>query len=128
MSNTAIISVIDDDESVRIALDGLLRSSGYTVRTYASALDFLSCGEPEQTACLVSDITMPGMSGIQLCNELAVRNLRIPVIIISGHPGPPPRVKAGVTEPVAFFPKPFGCAELIACIESVLGPGSNTFV
>jgi len=120
MSNTAIISVVDDDESVRSALDGLLRSSGYTVQTYPSALDFLSSKGPEQTACLISDIRMPGMSGIQLCNELAARNLRIPVIIISGHPGPLPKVKAGVAEPIAHFPKPFGCAELIACIESVL--------
>ncbi|MDB6442432.1 MULTISPECIES: response regulator transcription factor [Pseudomonas] len=120
MSNTAIISVVDDDESVRKALDGLLRSSGYTVHTYASALEFLSGGGPEQTDCLLSDIRMPGMSGIELCNELAARNIRIPVIIISGHPGPPPRVKPGVAEPVALFPKPFGCVELIACIESVL--------
>lgn len=120
MSNTAIISVVDDDESVRKALDGLLRSIGYTVRTYASALDFLSGSGPEHTDCVISDIKMPGMSGIEMCNELAARNLHIPIIIISGHPGTPPRVKAGVTEPVAFFPKPFGCAELITCIESVL--------
>ncbi|AOE60835.1 response regulator [Pseudomonas corrugata] len=120
MSNTAIISVVDDDESVRIALDGLLRSSGYTVRTYANASDFLSSSGPEQTACLISDITMPGMSGIQMYNELAAQGIHIPVIFITGHLAPMPPVRAGAAEPVAFFPKPFRCAELIASIESVL--------
>ncbi|WP_260957741.1 response regulator transcription factor [Pseudomonas citri] len=120
MSHTAIISVVDDDEFVRMALDGLLRANGYTVRTYASALDFLSCTRAEQACCLISDITMPGMSGIQMYNELAARGVHIPVIFITGYPGVPPRVDAAATEPVAFFSKPFDCAQLIACIESVI--------
>ncbi|MCQ6256544.1 response regulator transcription factor [Pseudomonas sp. Q11] len=120
MSNTATISIIDDDESVRIALDGLLRSHGYRVRTYAGALDFLSSCELENTACLISDIQMPGMTGIQMYDRLSTLGIDIPIIFITGYPGVPPRVSAGVPEPVAFFPKPFDCAELIACIESVL--------
>lgn len=120
MSNTAIISIIDDDESVRIALDGLLRSHGYQVKTYASALDFLSFGELESTACLISDIQMPGMTGIQMYDRLATLGILIPIIFITGYPGVPPRVSVAAPKPVAFFPKPFDCAELIACIESVL--------
>jgi FixJ family two-component response regulator len=120
MSNTAIISIIDDDECFRIALDGLLRSNAYTVRTYANALDFLSSTGPEETACLISDIKMPGMSGVQLYNELSAQGVHIPTIFITGHPGLPPRLRAGAAKPVAFFPKPFNCAELIVCIESVL--------
>jgi FixJ family two-component response regulator len=120
MSNTAIISVIDDDESVRIALDGLLRSHGYCVKTYANAFDFLSSSQPESTACLISDIQMPGMTGIQMHDQLAIRGIDIPVIFITGYPGAPPRANEATPEPVAFFPKPFDCAALIACIESVL--------
>lgn len=120
MSSTAIISIIDDDESVRIALDGLLRSHGYRVKTYASALDFLSSCELENTACLISDIQMPGMTGIQMYDRLSTLGIHPPIIFITGYPGVPPRVSAGTPEPVAFFPKPFDCAELIACIESVL--------
>ncbi|WP_058544426.1 response regulator transcription factor [Pseudomonas fluorescens] len=120
MSNTAIISIIDDDESVRIALDGLLRAHGYRVRTYASALDFLSSCELQNTACLISDIQMPGMTGIQMYDRLSTQGVHIPIIFITGYPGVPPRVSAATPEPVAFFPKPFDCAELIACIESVM--------
>lgn len=120
MSNTAIISIIEDDEAVRVALDGLLRANGYHVRTYASALDFLSSTGPGQTTCLISDIKMPGMSGIQMHHELSALGIDIPIIFISGYPGVPPRSRNGATEPVAFFPKPFNCAELIACVESVL--------
>lgn len=120
MSNTAIISIVDDDESVRIALDGLLRSHGYRVKTYAGALEFLSSPELENTACLISDIQMPGMTGIQMYDRLAFLGLYIPTIFITGYPGVPPRVSAVAPEPVAFFPKPFDCAELIACVESVL--------
>jgi len=120
MSNTAIISIIDDDESVRIALDGLLRSHGYRVRTYPGALAFLSSCELENTTCLISDIQMPGMTGIQMCDRLSTLGIHIPIIFITGYPGVPPRVSAGTPQPVAFFPKPFDCAELIACIESVL--------
>ncbi|WP_434603341.1 response regulator transcription factor [Pseudomonas sp. R1-7] len=121
MSDTAIISVIDDDESVRVALDGLLRSHGYRVRTYASAIDFLSSAGFENSACLLSDIQMPGMTGTQLSDELCLRGIEIPLIFITGLPAVPPRARPGGMGPVAVFPKPFNCAELIACIESVLG-------
>jgi len=121
MSNTATISVIDDDESVRIALDGLLRSHGYSVKTYANAFDFLSAFQPGSTACLISDIQMPGMTGIQMHDQLATQGIDVPIIFITGYPGAPPRASATTPEPVAFFPKPFDCAALIACIESVLG-------
>ena len=120
MSHSAIIAVVDDDESVRIALDSLLRSYGYTVRVFASAEAFLSSSAVQGTACLISDIQMPGMSGIQLYDELSARGLTIPVIFITGYQGQPPQVSTRSPEPVAWFPKPFPCAELLACIEAVL--------
>lgn len=120
MLNTGIISIVDDDESVRIALDGLLRSNGYTVHTYANAEEFLSCAAPQMTACLISDIQMPGRSGIQMYEALLAMGLHIPVIFITGNPGAPCRFSAKALAPIAFFPKPFHCGELIACIEAVL--------
>jgi FixJ family two-component response regulator len=120
MSDTAIVSVIDDDESVRVALDGLLRSHGYRVKTYPSAVDFLSSAGFENTACLLSDIQMPGMTGIQLCDELCARGIEIPLIFITGLPAVPPLARPGLCGPVAVFPKPFDCGELMACIESVM--------
>ena len=119
MSDTAIVSVIDDDESVRVALDGLLRSHGYHVKTYPSAVDFLSSAGFENTACLLSDIQMPGMTGIQLCDELHGRGIEIPLIFITGLPAVPPLARPGFCGPVAVFPKPFDCGELMACIKSL---------
>ncbi|AEV63818.1 CheY [Pseudomonas ogarae] len=63
---------------------------------------------------------MPGMTGIQMHDQLSTLDIHIPTIFITGYPGVPPRVSAGTPKPVAFFRKPFDCAELIACIESVL--------
>lgn len=120
MSNTAVISIVDDDESVRTALDGLLRSNGYTVHTYANAEQFLASAGPRITACLISDIQMPGWSGIRMYDALVEMGMYIPVIFITGNPGVPPRLSANALAPVAFFPKPFHCGELIACIEAIL--------
>ncbi len=120
MSYTAVVSVVDDDESVRTALDSLLRSHGYTVRVYATAEAFLSSTAPQDTGCLISDIQMPGMSGIQMYEELSARGIRVPVIFITGYQGSPPRVSAEAPEPIAYFPKPFPCVELVACVEDAL--------
>jgi FixJ family two-component response regulator len=120
MSCTSIVSVVDDDESVRTALDSLLRSHGYTVRVYANAEAFLSSTGPQDTGCLISDIQMPGLSGIQMYDELSARGIRVPVIFITGYQGAPPRVSANTPVPVAYFPKPFPCAALMACVEDIL--------
>ncbi|MHC8395301.1 response regulator transcription factor [Pseudomonas sp. LB3P93] len=120
MSQPFIISVVDDDESVRIALDSLLRSNGYTVRVYATAEAFLSSNGPQITSCLICDVQMPDLSGIQMYEQLSARGIHLPVIFISGYLESPPQVSATAVEPIAFFPKPFPCGELIACIEDIL--------
>jgi len=119
MPQAAVVSVVDDDESLRNALDSLLRSNGYTVRTYADAETFLASSGPHDTRCLISDIQMPGMSGTQLHDELSARGMNIPVIFITGFQGTPPPLNLHSPEPIAYFPKPFSCAELIACLEDV---------
>ncbi len=79
-----LIAVVDDDEPVRTAVHGLLRSAGLKARTFASAKEFLRSGQQGQTACLITDIQMPGMTGIELQAKLVTEGHRIPVIFITG--------------------------------------------
>jgi FixJ family two-component response regulator len=120
MFNSAIISVVDDDELILISLDSLLRSYGYTVNTYNSAYAFLESSGPEQTDCLISDIQMPGLCGMQMYEALAARNIHIPTLFITGKPGLPPRFSASVRKPEGYFSKPFNSDALLACIERAL--------
>ena len=120
MFNSATISVVDDDELILIALDSLLRSYGYTVKTYASAYAFLQSSGPEQTDCLISDIQMPGMCGVQMYEALAARNTHIPTLFITGKSGLPPAFSASVRKPEGYFSKPFHTEALVACIENAL--------
>ena len=101
-----------------MALDSLLRSHGYTVQLYPNAEAFLAMKAPHPPGCIISDIQMPGLSGIEMYDELCARGVRIPIIFITGYQGRPPRVNAAFPEPLAYFPKPFPCGELITCIES----------
>jgi FixJ family two-component response regulator len=120
MRNEAIISVVDNDESVRMALDSLLRSSGYTVRTFAGAHDFLFSDGPRLTACLISDIQMPDMDGLQMYEELSTMGIHIPVIFITGNPDAQRPLSNGAREPVGFLPKPFATDKLMNFIEIAL--------
>lgn len=124
MFNEAMIAVVDNDESVRMALDSLLRSSGYNVRTYAGAYEFLFSEGPTQTSCLISDIQMPGMDGIAMYEQLAARGIHIPVIFITGNPYAQRPPGIGAKKPMAFFPKPFSSEQLLACVETVLNRGN----
>ncbi|WP_025858192.1 response regulator transcription factor [Pseudomonas sp. CHM02] len=121
MSDTKTVAIVDDDEAVRMALDGLLRANGYSVRLYANADTFLRSDGLLTTACLISDIQMPGLTGIQLYETLHARGIAVPVIFITGYPGPPPAIDPALPAPIAFFPKPFSCAQLMACLSDVLG-------
>ncbi|MEJ5061433.1 MULTISPECIES: response regulator transcription factor [unclassified Pseudomonas] len=120
MRNDAIISVVDNDDSVRMALDSLLRSSGYAVRTYAGAHDFLFSDGPNVTSCLISDIQMPDMDGIQMYEELATKGIHIPVIFITGNPDAQRQLSNKAREPVAFLPKPFATNKLMEFIDIAL--------
>ncbi|MCY1214402.1 Transcriptional regulatory protein TdiR [compost metagenome] len=118
--NTTIISVVDDEESVRTALESLLRSNGHEVQTYSNALDFLQSSGPFVTHCLISDIQMPGMSGVEMCQVLVARGIRLPVILITGHPEARQPADTNALNLVAVLSKPFRSAELLACMESAL--------
>ncbi len=120
MCNKAMIAVVDNDESVRMALDSLLRSSGYTVHTYAGAHEFLCSDGPGVTACLISDIQMPEMDGIRMYEKLAAMGIHIPVIFITGNPDAQRPPGIGTREPIAFLPKPFATDKLLSSIETAL--------
>lgn len=113
------IAVVDDDDSVRGALESLLRSSGYKTRTYCSALEFLGANVSAQTDCLVSDIQMPGMSGVEMFQQLIASGFHIPTILITAYPAaaPPPGTHP---ELIACLPKPCDAEKLLDCIETAL--------
>lgn len=120
MAATPKISIVDDDESIRIALAGLLRSLGYEARSFASAEEFLNCGEVRNFDCLITDIQMPGMSGIELQQHLSASNLPLPVIMITAHPELALEEQALASGAVDLLRKPFEAAALVDCLQRVL--------
>lgn len=115
-----IVFVVDDDLSVREALSSLIRSVGLRVETFASAQDFLRHQRPDATACLVLDVRMPGLSGLDLQRELAHAGERIPIIFITGHGDIPMSVRAMKAGAVEFLPKPFRDEDLLDAIREAL--------
>lgn len=116
----AIVFVIDDDESIREALQSLIRSVGLSVRTFASAQDFLQHQHPDVPACLILDVRMPGLSGLDLQRELTEANIRIPIIFITGHGDIPMSVRAMKAGAIEFLTKPFRDQDLLDAIREAL--------
>lgn len=114
------ISIVDDDGHVRVSLDSLVRSMGFNSHSYACAEDFLAADTQETTSCLISDIRMPGMSGLQMYEELLVRNIKYPVIFITACIGDGPELRARELGAVGYFRKPFDGNALIDRIQEVL--------
>ena len=115
-----LIAVVDDDESVRNAVHGVLRSVGLQVRAFASAEEFLGSGQQDQTACLISDIHMPGMTGLELQTRLASEGHRIPIVFISAYGSPAVRDQAMRVGAVRFVDKPFDDAVLLEVLFGVI--------
>lgn len=119
MANSMVF-LVDDDASVRKALTRLIRSAGYDVQAFASARKFLDNARNEGAACLVLDIRMPGLSGIDLQRELQTANAILPIIFITGHGNVPTSVKAMKAGAVDFLPKPVKDNDLLKAIEQAL--------
>ena len=115
-----MVAVVDDDESFRTALQRLLRSAGFRVRSFASAEDFLKSGQPHETGCLVADIRMPGMSGLDLQAKLNADHCPIPTIFISAHGDEKMRLLAMRGGAVTFLAKPFDDAVLLETVRTAL--------
>jgi len=124
---TSIVFVVDDDPSIRESLSLLLSSAGYSVKTFASAKEFLESerGTPGP-ACLVLDVKMPDLSGLDLQKELMSRNIIIPIIFITGHGDIPMSVQAMKKGAVDFLPKPFDDGDLLEAVEQALLRDSQT--
>ncbi|HEU4869866.1 MAG TPA: response regulator transcription factor [Pyrinomonadaceae bacterium] len=120
MSNDAMVFVIDDDESIRESLKSLMRSVGLGVETYASAQEFLQSTRPDVPACLILDVRMPGLSGLDLQRELGEANIHIPIIFITGHGDIPMSVRAMKAGAVEFLTKPFRDQDLLDAIQQAL--------
>ena len=111
-----IVYVVDDDQSVREALSSLIRSVGLEVRTFASAHEFMAFERPPATACLVLDVRMPGLNGLELQRELSQAGQALPVIFITGHGDIPMTVRAMKAGAVDFLTKPFREQDLLDAI------------
>jgi FixJ family two-component response regulator len=117
---TSLISIVDDDESVRETTKGLMRSLGYVADAFASGEEFLESGHVYDYSCLISDIQMPGMNGIELQNRLIAQGYRLPIIFITADPELKLRTRALDAGALAFLSKPFSEDSLIKHLDEAL--------
>jgi FixJ family two-component response regulator len=115
-----LVAIVDDDDSVRGTLQELLRSAGFSSRTFESAEDFLGSGHQQSAACLITDIRMPGMSGLELQARLNAEHCRIPTIFITAHGDEEMRFQALRGGAVEFLPKPFDDEVLVESVRAAL--------
>src|SRR6202049_1774588 len=118
--NTRFVAIVDDDDSVRGALQGLLKAVGLPSQTFVSAEEFLKSGQQHQTACLIADIRMPGMSGLELQAHLNAERCRIPTIFITAHGDAKMRMQALREGAVEFLAKPFDDEALLGSVRAAL--------
>jgi FixJ family two-component response regulator len=115
-----MVAVIEDDESYRVAVQRLLKSAGFSVESFGSAEDFLSSGRQHETGCLITDIRMPGMSGLDLQAKLNSDHSRIPTIFITAHGDEKMRLQAMRAGAVKFLAKPFDGKVLLEAVRGAL--------
>jgi FixJ family two-component response regulator len=120
MSEGSLIAVVDDDEAIREATESLIRSVGFRAVVYASAEDFLRSSHLQVTACLIVDVRMPGMSGLELQRQLASANCPTPIIFITAHGDEETRARALRAGAVAFLDKPFSDEVLLRAVQAAL--------
>ena len=120
MSTLSVISVIDDDASVRAATNNLLRSHGYTVHTFASAEEFLRSVHLNNTSCVIADVQMSVMSGPELLTLMRTQGYRVPFIFITAFPDESVRARALKAGAICFLAKPFAGPTLIKCLDTAL--------
>ena len=116
----AVIAIVDDDPSVREGLDSLIRSAGWTVETFASAQEFLARPGPETPSCVVLDLQLPGLSGLDLQKRMAEAGLEIPIVFLTGHGDIPASVQAMKAGAVEFLTKPFDEEGLLQAIREAI--------
>jgi len=115
-----MVAIVDDDDSIRSALQGLLKAVGLSSRAYASAEEFLNSGQQYDTGCLIADIRMPGISGLELQTKLNAEHCRIPTIFITAHGDARMRMQALRAGAVEFLAKPFDDEALLETVRAAL--------
>lgn len=121
-----VISVVDDDASVRAALNNLLLSCGYVVLTFRSAEEFLGSPQLDDTSCVISDIKMPAMNGLELLANMRMRGYAVPFIFITAFPDEGVRALALEAGAAYFLAKPFAPPNLIACLDGALAQSGQS--
>ena len=120
MASAPLISIVDDDDSLRSSLGNLLRSVGFRVQEFASASAFLGSPDVRETACLLLDVRMPDMNGLELQQHIVTVNGRVPIVFITSHADDDARAQALGAGAVAFLYKPFREQELLEAIDTAL--------
>jgi FixJ family two-component response regulator len=115
-----IISIVDDDASMRTATTRLIRSLGFSVHAFVSALEFISSPRLRETSCLIADVEMPGMSGVELQEYLIARGHKMPMIFITAFPEDRIRERVMKAGAIDYLSKPFGEPRLLECVERAL--------
>lgn len=121
LPRTAVIAIVDDDQSVREALTSLVRSLGYIAMAFEGAEDLLKSKRRRSVSCLIADVQMPGMTGLELHNRLVASGKPIPTILITAFPDERSRERALQAGVIGYLTKPFSEDDLLVCIRSNLG-------
>jgi FixJ family two-component response regulator len=126
VSKNSMISIVDDDSSVREALKDLIRSMGFAVETFTCAEDFLRSDRLSQTGCLITDMRMPGMSGLELHMRLLALGTPVPMILITAFSDEKEKARALRAGVMGYLTKPFNETELLGRIRSAIGEEEST--
>lgn len=119
LSKLPLVAIIDDDESVRATTDSLVRSLGYVVSTFASAEEFLGSNRLDAFSCVIADVQMPGISGVELQNHLRAQGNRVPFIFFTAFPDEKIRAQALAAGAICYLTKPFDGNTLVECLRIV---------
>jgi FixJ family two-component response regulator len=125
LQNAPIVSIIDDDQGVRHAVQRLMRSRGFVTRAFASAEEFLQSPSLHETACVITDIQMPGMTGIELHDFMLKQGSRLPVIFLTAFPDERIQKRALQSGALGFLTKPFDAKTLISLVDAAVQIGDR---
>jgi FixJ family two-component response regulator len=125
VSKLQIVSIVDDDASVRTAMESLVRSLGFVAFAFESADDFLRSPRVDDSACLITDVQMPGMNGLELQDRLIAKGSRIPIIFMTAFPEQTIRSRAQAGGALACLEKPFRCGTMIELLRQALAAESR---
>lgn len=123
LSTLPLVAIVDDDESVRATTDSLVRSLGCIVHTFSSAEEFLRSDRVDDFACVITDVQMPGMSGVQLQDHMRDEGSRVPIIFFTAFPDEKTRAQALAAGATCYLTKPCDGDSLIRCLEAALKAG-----